>query len=566
MSIRVHCRLLRGLGKAVRRTPVLVVAAGRPPHPRPWRQIHLRTRGDDLPLHTIICAAGTPNHLPHLSVRPHVSVSQVRVLLTLGALIVAVSVPAAASPGAELQFVPGRPVAGPVLGGSRVFWAEERVVSGATTYRRPPIDIWAAPIGGGRPERLHTFPGRRLGVFPALEVSASESHLALSWSLHSCLKDGDRHTCTGHTYVQQVLVLEHGRPANALVSCAGDFTPGAPHSAVDSEVVAYTRGTCPPAVPGVDVIVIRDPGGESEPIVLPQPHGRQVRSIRAAGRYIAWWLEGRAESRGISPELVIYDRHTRETAYRITEDLGEPLDVRAFDLQDDGKIAAALYRWPHPRERICEGQLDVVWYSRSEPTPHLLPSCTSGYEVEIADNQVLYEHAQGPTFSTPSQLSISSLAGEARPVARVIGRTGEIDLNGGRAAWAVSDCFRGTVAIRTADGVASPVIPRPSACPVRFGRRQVRLTRSGHLPVRYSCPRGCEGQLVLDFGGTEREFSLASPPGENFVAVPLPRRLRMLVRRRGTLKLRGYGRTESPTRVTRFYDVTFTVRPARRRD
>jgi hypothetical protein len=159
----------------------------------------------------------------------------------------------------------------------------------------------------------------------------------------------------------------------------------------------------------------------------------------------------------------------------------------AFDMQDDGKVAARLYG----------GGCSVAWYSPAEPRPHVLGETDCDADVRIDGDRIAWMRPRGKR----AELVVSDLEGHDGVVARFpAGTVGpHVAFDSGRLAYAVGRCD-GTDTLLLRTGVDGPVWPDrdPVRCPGKVTDRSLRVPVKGdtvRVPMR--CPRGCSGYFEL---------------------------------------------------------------------
>ena len=136
------------------------------------------------------------------------------------------------------------------------------------------------------------------------------------------------------------------------------------------------------------------------------------------------WSSGRT--------IVVYDWRSGAERYRVDVDIS-PYGAFRFDLQDDGKTAAA-YSVGGDRPFT-----KVVWFSRDQRSGRFVANLPDVWsEVRLAKDYVVFEHVtRGRTA-----VVLSDLRGNARELAGYGAATrvvGAIDFDGTRVAWATVD-------------------------------------------------------------------------------------------------------------------------------
>jgi hypothetical protein len=177
-------------------------------------------------------------------------------------------------------------------------------------------------------------------------------------------------------------------------------------------------------------IVVHDPGG---PVVVPA--GGQIRDVALAGRYLAWteW--------GTPSRVVVHDLAAGAAVLSLP---ARAVATRQFDelaLQADGTVAFSF-----DNRRSGRGAT-LAWAAPGRPGVRQLDRHV-GFYVELAldGGRVLYERVMSERRFTGELVLRPLEGGGGRRLAffpERRRRVGGLDLEGGRAAWAVQPTRRG---------------------------------------------------------------------------------------------------------------------------
>lgn len=414
----------------------------------------------------------------------------------------------AAAQVATLRGFPGPRLAqGPELAGERVAWAQARCVEDCDPeLRNFSSERWEVRAMGrdGRARRLfrarvdHATGGAQF-FDESYSFLLSEQVLA---TVHRTQR-GDE--TEGESGSAELLAGPPGGRRERLVDCAADFFDGSVPVALDAAVLAYDPNPCD----DLGRLVLRD---FTTGVTRALPDAPARTALRLRGRFAAWLAE-----EGGSTTLVVYDHVAGAVAYS-----APAADVRAFDLDADGTVAAVAGRASRP---CSSGRL--LRYSVASPAPAEIdvPVCATG--VRIDAGRIVFLGWEGASRT----LRLAGPDGAVRDLVR-FGRVrpGGFDAEGERIAWAARACSGGE-AIFTAGLGQAPLGVGSINCRARFGSGVVPVRR-GVATVRLRCPRGCGGELRLRHMG-RRHFSLLR--GEREVRVTLSDRARQRLRRRGAL-------------------------------
>jgi hypothetical protein len=332
---------------------------------------------------------------------------------------------------------------GPVLGGERVFWAEEaNLDTMALLYRSP----------GAAPRvvyRSRSTPRRQW--LSADDIAASASVLAFRLGWLDCsvpkkqLPKGRRHD----RFTVRKVSLGHELETEEIGVCGGggsETWTGGPRGPfkrlaagpyctgsfdVDGGAIAWAETRCRR---GARVRVAVRRLGSDRVTELENRRASPIccGPVAIAGHFVAW-RDGRA--------IVVYDLTAGGTAYRAALPNGSHRRTE-FDLGADGTLVVAIdnRRGITDESEIPVGKL--FRYSPGEPAPHARSLRTRavldwyGRRLRFAGGRLLYDH---PLTAKTSELVLSDLAGRRRRLA--VFRPGErlygdLDLTADRVAWA----------------------------------------------------------------------------------------------------------------------------------
>jgi hypothetical protein len=309
----------------------------------------------------------------------------------------------------------GLPSAGPALGGSRVFWAEETAET---------IVVLTKPAGSGSRIVYRHRATPRKQDWGTVGIAASPSLLAFARAWNSCGGNvcgygGDdlwagRHQGPFDRYANSpYLRCGHGLSFD-----------------VDDREIVFSESFCRRGTKRYHVVLRRFPDGpESELADLPARFC--CGAVAITGDFVAW-RAGRA--------IVVYDLASRRTAYRAALPDGSQRGVD-FDLGGDGTLVVAIdnRRGIIDYDEIRIGKL--FWFGASEPSrPRRLPGRAildqHGRRLRLIGDRLLYDRR---LTARSSELVLTGLDGRHRRLAhfgpgeRLIG---DLDLTPTRAAWA----------------------------------------------------------------------------------------------------------------------------------
>jgi hypothetical protein len=422
--------------------------------------------------------------------------------------------PPAAFAAASTEIHAREPVAGPVLAGEEVVWAQARRDRG--------FDLLAS-TAAGRGERIGSFPPARFAGEVLAHLSASSTRVAVA---------ATRFESSGYPYGQDFFTA----PVSGSFEALGERCPTPVRDVsravdVSGDAVAYRR--CSPDE--WSTFVVRDFGGPfpGEQRVPGAPAG----AVRVAGRYVAA-LEDQATERLNVSAIVVYDRITGELAYRVPREASSR-GIASLALQDDGKVAFSF--------APGSGGQQIAWASQTEPFPHVLGlPRRHKYGVQIVDDRIGYIGAQASSGAR-AEVGVTDLTGASQR----IGNNAEeyvfredFDFDGERIAWWSYGCT--TALIHVASVAAAPAPSRPrTGCALRFTRRP-RVLAGGRVRLHVDCfgftAGECSARRVVATARDRRErvvvFRSRRGGGSTLTAAGkrlLARRSRVAVRVRAVL-------------------------------
>jgi hypothetical protein len=324
---------------------------------------------------------------------------------------------ACASATAE-TFVPGHPVAGPALDGSRVWWVEVPAWPTDTDSTAPLQVVFADP--GGPPRVRYTTPPAWHQIQDEVQLSASAGRVAVV--------DG-----AGSLYLGDAHGLQHviGEASAANPQGCSVFA-----AELDGDQLAYLYGSC--GGNGSPLVYVRDlDGGGATHVVQPPQFDNFERSqLLLSGRYVAVRLTtGSGPPENLGHYLVVYDWTTGQEVYRV--DLvklvgGDPAyyDIQPA-LQSDGKLAVAY-------SAKYGGGSRIAWFSPFDPAPHQLPFPVLAEEARKTHPLAMSHDLIFFRYADQQALGVSDLAG--RLVDRIPSHNephhpGSLAFDGSHLAW-----------------------------------------------------------------------------------------------------------------------------------
>jgi hypothetical protein len=342
---------------------------------------------------------------------------------------------AAAAPASADTRVRGELGGGPAFAGDGVAWVESsrNAVRVLTGERRLLHRI--GPPTARRTTRA--VPGGRPGVFDAsattFAVFASTSTITSSEG--DSVSSSSTFAAFGGPLGAPPAMLAGCLPARGDLGCgAACSSPGA--VAVDGDRIAVSEdgGPCEAPEAWQAWITIHSPGGSrtvDADLGVPR---RQVRHLRVAGGFLAW------VSWGAPDEVVVYDLATSTVVVRVTaRDLGAR-SIHELALQVDGTVAV-LFSGRRDRRGYRLG-----WTGPGQPGVRVIDRHAGYSDIALDGGHVLYERILSERRFTGELVLRAVAGGPARRLAHFPERrrrVGGLDLEGGRAAWAVQPTRRG---------------------------------------------------------------------------------------------------------------------------
>lgn len=429
------------------------------------------------------------------------------------------------------------PIAGPVLAGQQLLWAEQRPDHGA--------DVDTAPSRGA-PRTLQTFPGN--GVVGAIvHLAASAQRWALDVHAESLARLAGPAT-------EQVFTGPVGSVMEPLYDpCASPYAAAPRSIAVDRQRVAYpgasSTGLGPDHGNGVSDCGDRAPGAVLTDFSASPPATTHLQDgaygLRIAGGFAAWLSDSASGT-----EVVVYDLNGRRMAYDVTIPAGirgaSPLFglVGSIDLRPDGTVAFAYYLPIHRQLRMRVG-----WASPQQAWLHVLLATMPHYSVRLAGD--LLEVAAAPesatgTISDATLTVVTLVSGRllhvvARGVDDELGNE-KFDFDGNSLTYVTRTC--GGAQIHVTDLRTHPARYHvPTGCRLHL-TAPLRVTHEQHVVVKFSCAGMttlCQGQQgVMTLAGPRRTVLAKSDPAvQNFpLTLTLTKIGRELIARRPNLRVR----------------------------
>jgi hypothetical protein len=301
-------------------------------------------------------------------------------------------------------------------------------------------------------------------------------------------------------------------PFAQIASCSNDGIYGPASDAIDADGFRVASTDC------AGSIVIRDYSGP-DPSVTSISAGQLLSagSLALAGDHVAYNAYGIGPGTTTPRTTTVYDWAKRGTLYEVPR-------VESFDVQSDGTLAGAK----PSAEPGCEGGR-LSWFSRAEPTEHVLPvePCRAG--IRVAGGRIAVVLAGS---GSERVLSLVDLDGNRTDVARLGSPgllVGEPDYDGTNVAYALSNCLGGADLL-----IESAVTPtlreESSACPVRIRSSHARLAHgSKSVSVPVGCAVGCAGlaEMTGRIDGAMRTIGVGRlrvvpPPSPPVTCAPAP--------------------------------------------
>lgn len=289
-------------------------------------------------------------------------------------------------------------VAGPVLAGSRVVWAEQAGGESILRAWPPQPPLWRSVTSW--------FGG---------DLAGSAAVIAFARSSEGCPSQPGV-TCPVESETLAAPPRGSLRRLGAPRRCS--LGPGGQHFDVEGRRVASFDLDCGD---GTARLSVWEPGSRVPRTVAREPAGgTPCRDLALAGRYLAW-----RSGAGVT----VYDLTAGRRLYRVAAP-GEA--IAAFDVQADGKLALALA----PGGRTAR----LAWTAQGSPRLHRLGLPVAlparGPAVRLAGDRIVFER---PSSGATVQLAAADLRGRMHFLARFARRleqVGGFDADSTRVAWA----------------------------------------------------------------------------------------------------------------------------------
>jgi hypothetical protein len=342
---------------------------------------------------------------------------------------------AAAAPASADVRVRGELGGGPAFAGDGVAWVESsrNAVRVLTGDRRLLHRI--GPPTARRTTR--DIPGGRPGVFDASATTyaAFASTSTVTSSESDSVSSASTFAAFGGPLGAPPAMLAGCVPARGDLGC-GEICrwPGA--VAVDGDRIAVSEsgGPCDRPEEWQAWITIHSPGGSrtvDADLGLPL---REVRHLRLAGGFLAW------VSWDTPHEVVVYDLAAGAVVVRLTaRDLGAR-SIQELALQVDGTV---VFLYDGRRDRLG---YRLGWTGPGQPGVRMIDREVGYSDIALDGGHVLYERILSERRFTGELVLRAVAGGPARKLAHFPERrrrVGDVDLQGGRAAWAVQPMRRG---------------------------------------------------------------------------------------------------------------------------
>lgn len=467
--------------------------------------------------------------LPSAAVAP----AGARVLTTVDAPLNPAAVPNLTGFGA------GHLVAGPVLAGDRVVWAQE----GASNS----IVLRAMPVAGGAVKTLTTLPAlaardrhllfslsaspTRLAWFEGQDDGRARNPTPLQGRVVAGPVDGPFRTVGGCD--------RFGPACPAAESCsAADCPPpqgcigtGAtansprPYLQLTGDVVTFTDACGADGRPAAGLVrVVHRVDLAADPPATSTPLPAVTQAGALGPDLVADWSIG-------APAVL--RRVSDGASLGATPE--QPTSVSVTAIQADGKFAGYMYN-------IGDLKEGIVWGAPGDPVAHPLPfRGTAPYDgiVAFAGDRVLVR----PPEANPG-LVLADLSGASAPVVRLGRATGPEHLagvvagasfDGTRVLWAVTSCEHTAIGISAVGDAPVDVAPRACDTPRIAPGARLHADRRGRIGVPVVCGRTCAGTLVVRFPGVDvkvaQRFHLRGAARFQRVTLTLPAKARRALRR-----------------------------------
>jgi hypothetical protein len=346
-------------------------------------------------------------------------------------LAAAILIFAAATPASAATTVRGELGGGPAFAGDAIAWAESsrnavRVLTGDRRLLHRVGPPTARKTTRGIPGVFDASATNYAAIVSTSTVTSAEGDSVSSASTFGAL---------GGTLGTPPAVLAGCIPARGDLGCGETCGwPGA--VAVDGDRIAVSEvgWPCDRLEDWQAWITIHAPDGPrtvDADLGLPR---REVRHLRLAGDYLAW------VSWDAPNEVVVYDLAAAAVVVRMTaRDLGAR-SIHELALQADGTVAF-LYSGRRDRRGSRLG-----WTAPGRAGVTLIDRHASYSDIALDGGRVLYERVISE-LDFIGELVLRPLAGgPARKLAHFPERrrrVGDVDLDGGRATWAVQPTRRG---------------------------------------------------------------------------------------------------------------------------
>jgi hypothetical protein len=432
----------------------------------------------------------------------------------------------------------GHVMAGPVLAGGRLAWAQEGPQGS--------VLIQAVPAAGGATQTLATLPALLPGDENHLLLALVASPTRLAWFEGQEELEGYSGPSREADALQgRIVAGPLDGPFRTVAGC-DRFGPGCPEAqacvggsggvagggltamALTGDVLTYTdfcgadgtrdaTGAQAQAVHRVDLAA--DPPAASSPLAAGAGAGVSFETLGpdlAAG--------------GVANAAAPVVRRISDGSALGPYPAGAPTGL----IQADGKVAGATYD-------PATGNNTIAWAAPGDPEVHRLPFAgPSPYDglLGFAGDRLLI---QPP--GTSQGLVLVDLGGAAAPVVRIAPAPGPQRLaavvggasfDGAHVAWAVTSCEHTAIGISSIGDAPQDVPARVCDAPRTTGGH-VRADRRGRLGVRVVCGRPCAATLAVRFPGVDvtsfQRFRLGGAPRFQRVLLDLPLKVLRAIRR-----------------------------------
>ena len=407
----------------------------------------------------------------------------------------------------------------------------ELVSGGAVFFSPSGGDLRVVRALPGQPAQTLTTLDRAPGgsefatVFDRFRLAASDSHVAASRHVAVNAKGAE---------AENSFFIQAGPAAGPLTTvhqCRDDHPID-----VEDQRLAHTNGCTEQG--GVPPVLVRNLNTPTAQVTQVNNPPARVIELDLAGFHIAM-----LSAPGGKRQIAVQEPGQPNPFYTVPAD-----NVIDFSVQADGKLAV---------KEQTEVSCRIVWYSKTEPTPHNIEVCPEG-DIVLAGDQIALTRETDSLGS----LDIVPLTGVSQRVATLtLASTVGYDFDGSRVVYAISGCVPRRDAVYLDDLAGGPTDSTSPKCAAKISRSAVRASSKGIVRVGFSCKEGCQGGFRLTRGGKSvASFKqLLQNPGSGKVSLRLTSATRKLLADRGSLNVRAEFQVGQNDGVPRDYRRTIKL-------